>query len=170
MSIGCFSFEDFSTVELKWRGLSIFLGWTERALCSARKSTRLFRSSRKMFRFTKWIAAPVVAIGMFFAADTPNANAQGFSLSINSGRGFGYSAYRPSFGYGGYGAGYGLDSCRSNFVVVPPHQSHYGSGYQSHYRGGHYDYHPTEVYRHGNHYDVVPGHYDYHHGSHFGHH
>jgi hypothetical protein len=27
---------------------------------------------------------------------------------------------------------------------------------------GHYDYHPTTIYRHGNHLHVQPGHYHYH--------
>lgn len=73
-----------------------------------------------MFRFTKWIAAPVVAIGMFFAADAPNADAQGFSLSINNGyRGYGYSVYRPPFGYG-YGSGYGHGHVHSHRPIVVP--------------------------------------------------
>jgi hypothetical protein len=31
----------------------------------------------------------------------------------------------------------------------------------------HYDYHPTTVYRHGNHYHVQPGHYDLHRSGHW---
>lgn len=119
-----------------------------------------------MFRFTKWIAAPIVAIGLMYAADAPSAEAQygcygpgggggGLSISVGGGRYGGYRAnyrshYPSSFGYGsgrygGYGNGVG-------------------------YRGvGHYDYHPTEIYRHGNHFHAQPGHYDYHVGGHYGH-
>ncbi len=124
-----------------------------------------------MFRFTKWMVAPVVAAALFFAADAPSAKAGGFSISIGNGyNGFGYQSYRPSYGYrGGYGYG---SSFGNRAVIVAPHQSYYRPSYNTQYRGGHghYDYHPTEVYRHGNHFDVVPGHYDYHRGSHFGHH
>ncbi|WP_145061965.1 hypothetical protein [Adhaeretor mobilis] len=31
----------------------------------------------------------------------------------------------------------------------------------------HYDWHPTEVRRHGNHYDVQPGHWDFHREGHW---
>jgi hypothetical protein len=45
----------------------------------------------------------------------------------------------------------------------------FGGGYgRGHYHDtSHYDYHPTEVYRHRNHYHVVPGHYDYHQTGHW---
>ncbi len=118
-----------------------------------------------MFNLTKWMVAPVLAAGMMFAADAPRAEAGGFSLSIGNG-GFGFS----NFGYGG--GGYGYRSYRPSYgyglpaVVVPPHSYHGRYDRYRSYRGGHYDYHPTEVYRHGNHFDVVPGHYDYHRGHH----
>lgn len=120
-----------------------------------------------MLTLTKWMVAPLLAAGMFFVTDTSTANAGGFSISIGNG-GFGsgyggYRSYRPSYGGGyynsyrpSYGAGYGH---------VPSYQI---PRYRS-YRG-HYDYHPTQVVPHGNHYDVYPGHYDYHRGGHHGHH
>ncbi len=103
-----------------------------------------------MFTFTKWIAAPALAIGLLCTADAPKAEAQygcygGRGLSISIG------------GYGGYGAAYG-----------GIYGSRYGS-YYGHPRHGHYDYHPPELIRHRNHFHVQPGHYDYH-GPRYGHH
>ncbi|TWU60855.1 hypothetical protein Poly51_11370 [Rubripirellula tenax] len=128
-----------------------------------------------MLTLTKWMVAPVLAAGLLFATDTPTANAGGFSISIGNG-GFGnggYRSYRPSYGGGyynsyrpSYGTNYGV-----RYGHVPSYQVPRYSVplYRSNY-GGHYDYHPTEVVPHGNHYDVYPGHYDYHRGSHYGHH
>ncbi|QDT06866.1 hypothetical protein K227x_52870 [Rubripirellula lacrimiformis] len=117
-----------------------------------------------MFRLTKWMVAPLLAAGMMFAADTPKADAGGFSISIGGGNygSHGYRSYRPSYGYG-------YQSYR------PSYNSYYGHAPSYRvpvYRRsvGHYDYHPTEIRRHGNHYDVTPGHYDYHRGGHYGHH
>ena len=108
-----------------------------------------------MFTLTKWIAAPVAAIGLMFAGDSQTAEAQygcypggGLSISIGSGR----YGYRPSF-----------DLYRSSYG-----HGHLGR-YHSRYRG-HWDYHPTEIYRHGNHFHVQPGHYDWHAGRHHHHH
>ncbi|TWU49534.1 hypothetical protein [Rubripirellula reticaptiva] len=121
-----------------------------------------------MFTLTKWMVAPLLAAGLMFAADTPAADAGGFSISIGNG-GFGYSnynSYRPSYGghYNSYRPSYGARYGHVPSYQVPRYQS-----YRSNY-GGHYDYHPTQVVPHGNHYDVYPGHYDYHRGPHYGHH
>lgn len=50
----------------------------------------------------------------------------------------------------------------------------YGSSYGSCYRPSpvwhdtsHYDYHPTQVVPHRDHYHVIPGHYDYHRSGHW---
>lgn len=74
------------------------------------------------------------------------------------GNNYGYQqnyGYRQNYGYNGFGWGSGLD------------QGGYGHGRSQ----GHYDYRPTTVAPHGNHYDVVPGHYDYHYtgNGHYGH-
>jgi hypothetical protein len=108
-----------------------------------------------MFTLTKWIAAPALAIGLLCAADAPHAQAQygcynGGGLSLSFGGGY-YAGYRPSYG--------GL--YRSNFGY-----GGIGSFYGYHPRHGHYDYHPTELIRHGNHFHVQPGHFDYHHVGH----
>lgn len=120
-----------------------------------------------MFTSAKWMAAPLLAAaGFLFTADAPTASAQhgifrggGISLSIGNG-------YRPVYGY-------------SNRYYAPSYRSYYPSyrnyGHGSHYGGGfyhdtsHYDYHPTEIRRHGNHYHVQPGHYDFHREGHYHH-
>ncbi|OYP31690.1 hypothetical protein [Rhodopirellula sp. MGV] len=118
-----------------------------------------------MFRKLTMIVAPLIAIGALTLADTPAANAQGFSLRIGN--------YGSSFGahYGGFSSrsfGYGVPTYRgySSYRSYSP-----SYGYTSRYRNyhpsrPHIDYYPTQVYRHGNHYDVVPGHYHRHHGGH----
>ena len=103
----------------------------------------------------KWFLVPVVAFGFVFAADASDANAQfgiytGRGISIHFGHG--YRSYRPIYYGGGYRVRYGHGI---------PHRT-----YHSH---GHYHYHPTEVIPHGNHFDVIPGHYDYYPGRHHGH-
>ncbi|QDT11078.1 hypothetical protein [Planctomycetes bacterium K23_9] len=121
-----------------------------------------------MISISKWLLAPALATCFLLAGDSNSANAQGFSLSIGSsscgGYGGGYRSARPVY-HGGYG-----------------HSSHYRSSYRSSYRPSytptyrsrfhdtsHYDYHPTEIRRHGNHFDVVPGHYDLHRTGHWHH-
>jgi hypothetical protein len=59
----------------------------------------------------------------------------------------------PGFGFGGsYGGFYGSTS------LYRPRVYHDTS---------HFDYHPTTVYRHRNHYHVQPGHYDWHQDGHW---
>ena len=84
----------------------------------------------------------------------------GFSKSADAGVYF-------SSGYsGGYGGGYGYSSGYG-------YSGGYGLGYGGGYRApvwhdtSHYHYHPTSVYRHGNHYHVNPGHYDLHRSGHW---
>ncbi|MGB7344501.1 MAG: hypothetical protein WBD20_09830 [Pirellulaceae bacterium] len=131
-----------------------------------------------MIRFTKWMLAPALAACFLLAGDSPSAQAQGFSLSIGGSSCGGYGA-----GYGGhYGSGYG-SGYGGGYAARPSFGQSYGHGYSSHYGAryapsyssrrfhdtSHYHYHPTEVRRHGNHYDVIPGHYDLHRTGHFHH-
>lgn len=58
----------------------------------------------------------------------------------------GYGGYNRGYGYGGYGYGYTQPRWHDT---------------------SHYDYHPTTVVPHGNHYHVIPGHYDYHQTGHW---
>ena len=106
---------------------------------------------------SKWMAAPLLAVSSFmFTADAPTASAGhgifgGGGLRISFGR-----SYRPSY--------------RS---YAPIFRSHYGHssnyGHGSYHDTSHYDYHPTEIRRHGNHWHVQPGHYDFHRTGHWHH-
>lgn len=72
-------------------------------------------------------------------------------------------------GFGGYGYS-GYSNPRSSFSVGINYNRF--PSYRSSSRAfnrGHYDYHPTTVYRHRNHLHVQPGHYDYHHRGHVHH-
>ncbi|WP_039960863.1 hypothetical protein [Rhodopirellula europaea] len=118
-----------------------------------------------MSRLTKWIAVPVLAVAATFMGDAPEANAQGFSLSIGTG-GFSYGNYGPSRYSSRYGSRYGSyynNGHRAFGPVVYP--SRYSSGYRG-YARPHYDYHGPTLVPHGNHYHYQPGHYDLHYGRH----
>ncbi|MCC9603834.1 hypothetical protein LOC67_25060 [Stieleria sp. JC731] len=119
-----------------------------------------------MFRRLTLLVAPVIAVGALMFADTPTASAQGFSIRIgNYGSSFG--AHRNSFSP--YSYGYGTPSYRSyrSYRSYSPSygRSSYGHG-SYHPSRPHYDYYPPQVIRHGNHYDVIPGHSHLHHGNH----
>jgi hypothetical protein len=79
---------------------------------------------------------------------------RGVHIDVGNPHGYGYHrgyrsyGYAPSYHHGGWGA-------------------YYHSGFRSR---GHYDYYPPRVIPHGDHYDVIPGHYRYHRGGHgYGH-
>lgn len=124
-----------------------------------------------MMRTTRLLAIPLMAAGLLFAANITEAQAQGIRVQIG---GFGVN------GGGYYRGGYNAYSHRSyGYSACPPaygYQSFYGSpygnyggyhGYHGSHRGAaHFDYHPPQVYRHGNHYDFQPGHYDLHRSGH----
>lgn len=61
---------------------------------------------------------------------------------------YGYRSRGYDRGYNGYG-GYG-----------------FGNSWSGRSNRGHYDYHPTTIVPHGNHFHVQPGHYDFHRGGH----
>jgi hypothetical protein len=94
------------------------------------------------------VAALVFALGPADVADAQGIHfrSRGVHVDIGNPHGYygGYYGHSPSYYRGGWGA-------------------HYHSGF---YGRGHYDYHPTEVIRHGHHYHVIPGHYHYHRGGH----
>ena len=110
-----------------------------------------------MSTLIKWIAAPIVAVGLMAVADTPQAQAQGFSfgtrgLSIQFGQSYpSYYTRAPHSYYRSY----------NNYRYNNYRYNNYRYDCRSPYRYGHYNYHPTEIIRHGNHYDVIPGHFDY---------
>ncbi|MBA3312053.1 MAG: hypothetical protein H0T47_02000 [Planctomycetaceae bacterium] len=112
------------------------------------------------------VSAPDTADAQIrFSFGTGSSYGQG-GYGNSFGRGYG-GGYGNSFGrgYGGYGNNYGFQSSRyrSDFGGYGYGSSH---GHGRHYSQGHYDYHPTTIVPHGNHYDVIPGHYDYHHTGH----
>lgn len=114
-----------------------------------------------------WMSAAMLALGIgLFSANTASA---GWGVNINYGnngyRNGNYGYQNRNFGY--QNQGYGWNRNYRGY-------SNWGNGYNGGWnRGGgqgHFDYHPTEIRRHGNHLDINPGHYDYHRGGHFGHH
>ncbi len=132
-----------------------------------------------MYTFTKWLVVPMLAAGLFLVAAPSKAEAQfglytGRGLSITIGGG-GYNTYRPSYGYGhSYHSGHGFARAPGFPIYGSTYSSGYRgrtlNGYHGGYHGtGHYDYHPPQVIRHGNHFDVLPGHYDYHRSGHYHH-
>ena len=126
-----------------------------------------------MLRISRLLALPLLAGGLLMFAGASEAQAQ---IRVQVG-GFGFSSgghhsvyrgghhfssnrvYRPSYGAYNYG-----------------HRIPYGYGHGGHgpfYRGyhdtSHFDYHPPQIYRHGNHLHVQPGHYDFHRSGHYHH-
>lgn len=91
------------------------------------------------------------------------------ATAANAGHGH-HGHNHHNHGYGGGGGYYGGYGYGSGF------RGGYGTGYgygSSWNRGGiyhdtsHWDYHPTEVIPHRNHYHVVPGHYHLHNTGHY---
>lgn len=140
-----------------------------------------------MLRSTRILALASLAAALVLVVNAPETQAQGIRVQIG---GFGihgggayrgayvnrgghnfysnqahvYAARRPVYGAHGYGAyGYGHR--------VPRIQSygHYGGHHGYYHDTTHFDYHAPEVYRHGNHYDIQPGHYDLHRSGHYHH-
>ena len=132
---------------------------------------------------TAFTSAAMLAGGLF--AMTPeNADAQ-IRFQIGGGNGYSYgSGYNNGYGGGSRshaghdhgGSGYRSNVYSNNYGVGGNRYDsfsggqRYGSGYRGtngfRQSGGHYDYHPTTVVPHGNHYHVQPGHYDYHQSGH----
>ncbi len=136
-----------------------------------------------MSKIIKWIAFPAFALCLALVADTPTAEAGGGlirigGLQIGFGNGGGYhSGFRGGYGGGiGNGYGYAPQYGGSHHSYHSGHHGNvggsgfgYNSGYGRYHNTSHWDYHPTQVVPHGNHLDVIPGHYDYHRTGHFHH-
>ncbi|MDG2223960.1 MAG: hypothetical protein P8L85_21445 [Rubripirellula sp.] len=133
-----------------------------------------------MYSFTKWIIAPVLAIGFTLAGDAPEAAAQygcgyggsygtGYSVGYRGvGYGSGYSVGYGGIGYGGVGISIGVG--RYGSYRSPYHAGHYRTHYgrRPYYHDTtHHDWHRTEVSRHRNYYHVRPGHWDVHRSGHW---
>jgi hypothetical protein len=126
------------------------------------------------------IALAVAAVAVIgFGMDTSEAQAQGLHIG---GRGFHVDIGNP------HGRYHGQSNFSSRYRSVPSYHNYRVQSYRPSYQRGHYDYHdtshfdyiPSRVVRHGNHYDYQParyqfhrtGHYDYHRGNriiHLGH-
>ena len=82
-----------------------------------------------MTRLIKWCVLPAVLVAGFLVAAPQQANAGGFSFSINSGY--------PSYGYGGYGGyrSYGASYGPGWYVGGSPYR-YGGHGYGHGFGGG----------------------------------
>jgi hypothetical protein len=101
----------------------------------------------------KTIMFTLVTLATFTVFGNSGATAQASDFAVHfAGPGYHVDVGRPRYGY--YGHWYG----RYNDYG---YGDYYGGGHVWH-DTSHYDYHPGEFIRHGNHYHYVPGHYDYH--------
>lgn len=114
---------------------------------------------------SRWILTIGFVLGVSLLGAT--ASAQGWGGGIGfSPQGTGYGS--PHYGGIGYSAGYGSAISGTNIgLSVGRFNFNYAGQPQYYvqpriYPQPHWDYHPTTVRRHGNHYHVIPGHYDLH--------
>jgi hypothetical protein len=116
------------------------------------------------------IACAGLVIGGIGMAAPNSANA-GIRVSFGTGsygsnRSYGYNQGYGNFnqGYNNFNRGYGYNQGFNNYNRGNSWSGGYGQ--PRYIQPGHYDYHPTTIVPHGNHFDVIPGHYDYHQGGH----
>jgi len=102
------------------------------------------------------IASAALLFGGAVASTPDTADAQ-IRFSIGSGYGYGHNHGYNNYGYGNYGLHHGHNHGSWGY-------GGYGGGWHD---TSHYDYHPTTIYRHRNHYHVQPGHWDYHRQGHW---
>ncbi len=81
----------------------------------------------------------------------------------------GYSrGIRITSNFGGYGVGFSAPNVPYGLYTAPPFQYRgYSPPVTTYHDTSHYDYHPGYVLPHGNHLDVVPGHYHFHRDGHY---
>lgn len=105
---------------------------------------------RQMTTFTKWIAGPVIAIGLMTFGNSDTASAQGIGVNVG-GYGWGVGVSNGfNRGYGGYQSGYRSTYVAPTFRTYQSYRVY--PGYNSYYRSYHppypsYGYGPTQVYR-----------------------
>jgi len=104
-----------------------------------------------------WITLPLLTIALALMTNPPQADAGGFSFSFGrAGIGnYGHHGHRNHY------RSYRVPSYRSYY---PGYQSNFGRRYY-HPRRPHLDYHGPTLVPHGNHLDLIPGHYDLHYGN-----
>jgi hypothetical protein len=83
-----------------------------------------------------------------------------FAGSAQAGHGCGY-------GYGGYGGGWSGYSTGYSFGGPSYYGGFVGQPHYHWHDTSHWDYHPTTIVPHGNHFHVVPGHYHWHSTGHW---
>ncbi len=102
------------------------------------------------------VGVVVVAVAAVLSGMSTEAQADHYRHSHYSRNHSHHHSYSPSrvyIGVGGFSYSSGYSTCSPRTPVW--HDT------------SHYDYHPTEVLRHRDHYHVVPGHYDYHRSGHY---
>ncbi len=81
------------------------------------------------------------------------------------GNSFGVQIYStPSYNYAPQYVSSGYQSYQPSYQSYTPNYGYSGQSYF--HNTSHYDYHAPSIQRHGNHFDVVPGHNDYHRSGH----
>jgi len=129
-------------------------------------------TSKKLPRVAWWSLA-VVAAFAFVMQGADDAQAQIFRRS--AGLHIGGPNAHIDIGNPHGNRGYGRTSYYAPRTYYPQRRVGYYSAPRVHVARPHYDYHdtshhdwhPTEVRRHGNHYDVQPGHWDFHREGHY---
>jgi len=134
-----------------------------------------------MLRISRLLALPIIAGGLIMLAGASEAQAQvrvqigGFGFNSGGYRGGavhrGGHTFHPNHNYNrsayrGRHGGHGYIAPR---IHVYGHGGHHGIHHGGYHDTSHYDYHPPEIYRHGNHFDIQPGHYDFHRSGHYHH-
>jgi len=108
-----------------------------------------------MSTLIKWIAAPMLAVGLLAVTDAPQAEAQSFSFGT---RGLSIQIGQPYPSYYGRVPSY----YRAPSYYTPRYNS-YRYYSRSPYRPGYgyYDYRPSPIYRYGSRYNTLPRCYGY---------
>ena len=114
-----------------------------------------------MSTLIKWIAAPMLAVGLLAVTDAPQAEAQSFSygsrgLSIQLGQPYAsYYSRLPSYSR--------VPSYNRAPNCYAPSYNSYRYYSPSPYRSnvGYYDYRPSQIYRYGSRYNMTPRYYGY---------
>ena len=101
------------------------------------------------FKGSMLLVAVVFGLGLLASANSASADPYGYGSYGN----YGYAGYRPGYGYG-----YGY---QNNYNTYQPS---YGATWHD---TSHWDYHPSHIVPHRNHFHYVPGHYDYHQTGHW---
>ena len=129
-----------------------------------------------MLRLGRLLALPMIAAGLLLVCNANEAQAQirvqigGFGFNGGGGYRGGVTVYRGGHHFSSnrhsvYRPRYGVH--RYGHYNSPRIQSYGHHGY--YHDTSHFDYHAPQIYRHGNHYDFVPGHYDFHRTGHYHH-